>query len=181
MLPVGHTMRAAAARAPLRKPVLSGFAVALLLAGAVAGWSLFAALGNAAAHVGAPAAKGGRGAAVDSRQAAEAELRRLIAQLGEELAVQRALLQSAKVQRAFNETERAHVERLYAAGFDRLSRLLQLQLAARELADREARVGANIERLGKALAAATRDLEAALAAQQPGGALAEAGSGRNKR
>lgn len=164
----------------LRQPVLSGFAAALMLIGAVAGWSLFAELGNAAAHVASSARDGAgpgsaaAGLSVASRQAAEAELRFLIAQLGEELAMQRALLQSAKVQRAFNETERAHVERLYEAGYARLPRLLQLQLAAAGLEDREAKVGTNIERLGEALAAANRDLEAAQAARGPGGALADA-------
>ena len=92
---------------------------------------------------------------------AVAILEKRIAQLRDETAAEQALLVSAKAQRAFTETERENVERLYRKGYERLPRLLQLQRAAAELRGKEDNARSNIARLREAVAAATLEIEAA--------------------
>jgi HlyD family secretion protein len=93
-------------------------------------------------------------------------LRKRIAQLKDEMASEQALLESARAQGAFTETERKNVERLYKKGYERLPRLLQLQRASADLKGKEESARSNIARLRGAIASATLEISAALDARQ---------------
>lgn len=165
MLPVPGTTPFGLPAPSLRRPVLSGFAVALFL-GVLAVWSLFAELSSAAVARGTSLVDSqGEPAISATDPAAQARLPEWIAQLGEEIALERARLEAALTQQAFIETERQHLERLYDPGYARLPRLLELQLAAADLEVREQSARGKIARLREEIAAATHALQTAPAAR----------------
>lgn len=162
MLPVPGAVPFGAPAPSLHRPVLSGFAAAALFVAVLAGWSLFAEFSSAVAARGTtPVETHGKPAGEAVGPAAEAGLRERIARLRAEIAMERALLEASMAQQAFIDTERAHLERLYGTGYARLPRLLELQLAAADLEDREQRVRGNIARLGAEIAVATEALQPA--------------------
>lgn len=89
-------------------------------------------------------------------------LRKRMDQLKDEIASERALLESAKAQRSFTDTERENVERLYRKGYERLPRLLQLQRASAELRGKEESARSNIARLREAVEGAALEIKAAM-------------------
>lgn len=159
MLPVPGPIPFGLAAPSLRRPALSGFAAALFF-GVLAVWSLFAELSSAAVAPGTALADiHSEPADAAADPAAQAGLREQVERLSEEIAWQRALLEAAMAQQAFIDTERRNVERLYDTGYARLPRLLELQLAAADLEDREQSARGNIARLRAEIAAATHPLK----------------------
>lgn len=93
-------------------------------------------------------------------------LKKRIAQLSSEIAAEKALRDSAVVQRKFTETELTNVQQLYKKGYERLPRVLQLQRVVADLKGRENNARSNVARLDQAIASARLEIVAARDARQ---------------
>lgn len=93
-------------------------------------------------------------------------LKQRIAQLGNEIAAEKALRVSAVTQRKFTETELKNVQQLYKKGYERLPRVLALQRGVADLRGRENNARSNIARLKQAIASAKLEIGAARDARQ---------------
>jgi HlyD family secretion protein len=93
-------------------------------------------------------------------------LHKRIAQLNNEIAAEKALRESAAVQRKYTETELKNVQQLYKKGYERLPRVLALQRGAADLKGREHNARSNVARLNQAIASARLEIAAARDARQ---------------
>ncbi|MDA0991049.1 MAG: HlyD family type I secretion periplasmic adaptor subunit [Verrucomicrobia bacterium] len=93
-------------------------------------------------------------------------LNKRIAQLGNEIAAEKALLESAEAQGRFTHTELRNVQRLYKKGYERLPRVLQLQRAVADLTGRASNARSNAARLDHAIASAKLEIDAVRDARQ---------------
>lgn len=101
-----------------------------------------------------------------SSDGAVAILKQRIAQLGNEIAAEKALRDSAVAQRKFTETELKNVQQLYKKGYERLPRVLALQRGVADLRGRENNARSNVARLTQAIASAKLEIAAAHDARQ---------------
>jgi HlyD family secretion protein len=96
-----------------------------------------------------------------AHDSAIAILNKRIAQLGNEITAERALLVSAVAQGQFTNTELKNVQRLYEKGYERLPRVLQLRRSLADLTGRASNARSNIARLDHATASAKLEIDAA--------------------
>lgn len=93
-------------------------------------------------------------------------LNKRIQQLNSEIAAEKALRDSAVVQRKYTETELKNVQKLYKKGFERLPRVLSLQRSVADLRGRENNARSNVTRLSQAIASAKLEITATKDARQ---------------
>lgn len=93
-------------------------------------------------------------------------LKKQIEQLGNQIAAEKALRESAVVQRQYTETELKNVQQLYKKGFERLPRVLALQREVADLRGRENNAQSNVARLDQAIASAKLEIAASRDARQ---------------
>ena len=93
-------------------------------------------------------------------------LNKRIAQLGNEIGAEKALLESAVAQGRFTKTELKNVRRLYKKGYERLPRVLELQRSLADLTGRANNARSNIARLDHAIGSAKLEIGALSDARQ---------------
>jgi HlyD family secretion protein len=101
-----------------------------------------------------------------AHDSAIAILNKRIAQLGNEITAEKALLESAVAQSRYTNTELKNVQRLYKKGYERLPRVLQLQRSVADLTGRASNARSNISRLDHAIASTKLEIDAAHDARQ---------------
>lgn len=101
-----------------------------------------------------------------AHDSAIAILNKRIAQLGDEITAEKALLESARAQGRYTDTELKNVQRLYKKGYERLPRVLELQRLSADLKGRANNARSNIARLDHAIASTKLEIDAARDARQ---------------